>query len=59
MFLITFWEVPDIKTWHYVHEKNSFDSHSKMQKPQFSKKWPYASLKLGVPGPRPFGLRAL
>ena len=31
----------------------------KMQKPQFSKKWTYASLKLGVPGARPFGLRAL
>ena len=27
MFLITFWEVPGLKTWHYVHEKKGFDSH--------------------------------
>ena len=26
MFLITFWEVPGLKTSHYVHEKKGFDS---------------------------------
>ena len=26
MFLITFWEVPGLKTWHYIHEKKDFDS---------------------------------
>ena len=37
MFLITFWEVPDLKTWHYVYEKEGFDSQiQKIQKSQFS-----------------------
>ena len=37
MFLITFWEFPGLKTWHYVHEKKGFDSLiQEIQKSQFS-----------------------
>ena len=37
MFLITFWELPGLKTSHYVDEKKGFDSQiQQIQKSQFS-----------------------
>ena len=48
MFLITFWEVPILKTWHCLQDRKRFDLQSKNTKILIFIKMDLGLFKLGV-----------